>query len=456
MHVDRVSRARGHADDLARPDGHERLAADAARCRLGRARHYGRRHAARYRRRATDDGAAGVAGRRGYRLDTAGHRPDRRPQGPQHVHEGQCAGARDSREHELFPVPALRRAQRYLLAWRRPPRGGAARRRFLGRGAARSRDPRNFRRGPPDHRVAAGFALRADLPRHRRPGLGKSLGRIHRTALSGAVSLGGVLAAISAPLIGPLLDRRGSRLVLCAAVLVNGIAMLLLSATGSLLHFYLLFCLARMNWAGPFDLGIYGALSNWFVRRRTFATSIATLAQQAGLVAMPLLAQFAILQQGWRAGWLAIGAATLLIGFVPAWLLLVRRPEDLGLSPDGRQEAGDRSAADERLLAAEPAFSRREALDTPAFWLVLLYTALVFPVQAGVSLHQAPYLIERGLSPTIAATVVSMFSLMSAVGSIACGMMPRRFPIRYGLALAGASIALGTGAMLGIHSAGLA
>src|SRR6202030_2809515 len=34
-----------------------------------------------------------------------------------------------------------------------------------------------------------------------------------RTALSGAVSLGGVLAAISAPLIGPLLDRRGSRLV---------------------------------------------------------------------------------------------------------------------------------------------------------------------------------------------------------------------------------------------------
>src|SRR5437016_5707693 len=44
-----------------------------------------------------------------------------------------------------------------------------------------------------------------------------------RTALSGAVSLGGVMAALIAPLIGPLLDRQGSRLVLCAAVLVNGI-----------------------------------------------------------------------------------------------------------------------------------------------------------------------------------------------------------------------------------------
>src|SRR5207248_10287395 len=104
-------------------------------------------------------------------------------------------------------------------------------------------------------------------------------------------------------------------------------------------------------------VGTDGGLPSWLARRRTFGASIATLAQQAGLVAMPLLAQFAILQQGWRAGWLAIGAATLLIGFVPAWLLLVRRPEDLGLSPDGRQEAGDRSAADERLLAAEPAFA---------------------------------------------------------------------------------------------------
>src|SRR5438132_4317548 len=156
-----------------------------------------------------------------------------------------------------------------------------------------------------------------------------------RTVLSGAVSLGGVLAAVAAPLIGPVLDRQGSRLVLCAAVLVNGIVLMGLSLTGSLLVFYLLFCLARMNWAAPFELGVYGALNNWFVRRRAFASSVATLAQQIGLIAMPLVAQLALLCQGWRAGWLAIGATTLLVGLVPTWLLLVRRPEDLGLSPDG-------------------------------------------------------------------------------------------------------------------------
>jgi sugar phosphate permease len=277
-----------------------------------------------------------------------------------------------------------------------------------------------------------------------------------RTAISGAASLGGVMAAIAAPLIGPLLDRHGSRLVLCTAVLVNGVALMLLSLTPSLLVFYLLFCIARMNWAAPFELGLYGALNNWFLRRRTRASAVATLAQQLGLVAMPLVAQFAILHQGWRAGWLALGAMTLVIGFVPSWLLLVRRPEDLGLVPDGAasppRDRGS-AAATPRPLTVEPVFSRRQALTTRAFWLLLLYTVLVYPVQAGVSLHQAPYLIERGISPTLAAAVVGTFSAMSAVATLACGALPPGLPIRYPLAAAGAILTLGVGLMLGVGSA---
>jgi len=271
-----------------------------------------------------------------------------------------------------------------------------------------------------------------------------------RTALSGAVSLGGVLAAISSPLIGPLLDRHGSRFILCLVVSINGILLLLLSLTNSLLVFYLLFCIARMNWAGPFDLGIYGAVSNWFVTRRAFATSVATLAQMAGLVAMPLIAQFAIVHDGWRSGWLALGMLTLLVGFVPCWLLMVRRPEDLGLVPD---RAAPPTAIGDMAVptpAREPSYSRREALGTPAFWLLLLYTILVYPVQAGVSLHQAPHLIERGIDPTIAATIVSTFSLMSAAASIVCGLMPRRLPIRYPLAVIGTILAAATLLMLAI------
>jgi MFS family permease len=267
-----------------------------------------------------------------------------------------------------------------------------------------------------------------------------------RMEIAGAVSLGGVLAAFVSPMLGRILDRRGARLILCLAVLGTGFSTMALSLTQSLLMFYLLFCFARLNWAGPFDLGIYGALNSWFVARRALAASIATLAQMSGLVALPIIAQLAMRDGGWRSGWMAIGATVLIVGFLPVWLFLVRRPEDVGLVPDSIA-AGAHSAA------PEPRFSRAEAMRTQAFWLLSLYTVLLFPVQAGVSLHQAPHLIERGISPIVAATVIGFFSAMSAVSSFAVGFLPRRWPLRYILLVSAVLMSAGCFGLIAIASA---
>jgi OFA family oxalate/formate antiporter-like MFS transporter len=128
---------------------------------------------------------------------------------------------------------------------------------------------------------------------------------------------------------------------------------------------------------------------------------------------------------------------TLLIGFLPVWLFVARRPEDVGLAPDGR------SSDPEVKTAPEPAFSRSQAVRTPAFWLLLAYTVLVYPAQAGVSLHQAAHLVERGIDPGTAATIVSVFSFMSGVGTLASGFLARRVPLRFVLALIAGMICVG-------------
>ena len=269
--------------------------------------------------------------------------------------------------------------------------------------------------------------------------------------ISGAVSLGGLLAAFSSPLLGPLVDRHGARAMLCWAVLITGVASLLLSQTQSLLVFYLLFCVARMNFAGPFDLGIYGAVNNWFIRRRPIANSIITVALMVGLTAMPLIAHFAMMSGGWRAGWVAVGLTVLVVGFLPTFLLMARRPEDLGLQPDGdindAGADGNRSGTGE----LEPTFTRAQAMRTPAFWMLLGFTLLGYPVQAGVSLHQAPHLIERGLDPTTAATIVAAFSLFTGVFGFLCGMMVRRLGIRFVLSVSGLFMTVGCLAMIWVH-----
>jgi MFS transporter, OFA family, oxalate/formate antiporter len=270
-----------------------------------------------------------------------------------------------------------------------------------------------------------------------------------RTAISGAASVGGLIAALASPRLGRLLDRAGARMILTAAVLTTGLACAALSLTQSLTVFYLLYCIIRMNFAGPFDLGIYGAVNNWFIARRATANAIATTAQMAGLVALPLIAQTAIVLYGsWRAGWIAVGLAVIAVGFLPSALLIVRAPEDVGLRPDHRAPPTS-PAPTPPTKTPEPHpkpelhFTRPQALRTRAFWLLALFTVFAYPVQAGVSLHQAAYLVERGLSPTTAATIVGAFSFASGCGSLGFGFLPRWMKVRHRLAAVGALQAVG-------------
>jgi OFA family oxalate/formate antiporter-like MFS transporter len=161
----------------------------------------------------------------------------------------------------------------------------------------------------------------------------------------------------------------------------------------------------------------------------------------AGLVSMPLIAQFAMLDHTWRAGWVAIGVLTLVVGFLPTLLLLARRPEDLGLHPDGFAASGNRGTTGTAVIP-EPDFSRAQAMRMPAFWLLLSYTVLLYPIQAGMSLHLAPHLIEHGIAPAITATIISTYSLVSAAATLVCGFLPRRLPIRYPMAAVGGFLAV--------------
>jgi cyanate permease len=205
-----------------------------------------------------------------------------------------------------------------------------------------------------------------------------------------------------------------------------------------------------MSFASPFELGIYGAVNNWFVQKRGIATSIATFMQMMGLMAMPLIAQLTINAHGWRSGWIAIGITVLVVGFIPVWLLVVRRPEDMGVAPDGTDQTSKETAQDSQNGSTEPAFTRAQAVRTGTFWLLSFYTLLVYPVQAGVSLHQVPHLIERGIDPTIAATIIGTFSLLSAVSGLVFGAFIRRLGVRLSLMVTAFFLALSAVVMIWI------
>ncbi len=263
-----------------------------------------------------------------------------------------------------------------------------------------------------------------------------------RTGISGAVSLGSLLGALVAPFIGPLFDRHGSRAMLVASAIVVSACCAALAGTQSLAWFYAAFALSRMTFSTPFDVGTTSAIANWFLRRRSLAMSLLSVSIGLGLAVIPFVTQLVVVGQGWRAGWLMLAALVLVFGALPQWLLLVRRPEDLGLLPDGAAAVAA-SGEVSREVSGEISYTRGEAMRAPVLWLLMAFTLLVFPVQAGISLHQAPHLIERGLSPALAAACVSAFSIAAALSALLFGAAGQRASLRGSLACGALLIAAG-------------
>lgn len=270
-----------------------------------------------------------------------------------------------------------------------------------------------------------------------------------RTAFSGAVSLGGALGAIISPKVGVIVDRQGAGRVLAIGTLLIGVSALALAWTSSLIWFYVAFCIGRMAFAGPFEIAVTSAVANWFVRFRARAMSYTALAHSLGLTVLPIVAFVAIDLWDWRAGWLGIASLVLVIGVLPNALLMIQRPEDVGLRPySDRREGTDDDASTSGKDDLEVSYTRKEASRTPTFWLLIAFSMLIYPVQAGVSLHQAPHLIERGVSLAVAATAVSSFSFTAVIGGLVFGHLEGRMGIRWGLSASAALLASGTIVML--------
>ena len=282
-----------------------------------------------------------------------------------------------------------------------------------------------------------------------------------RTEVSVAVSLGGVCAVVLSPLVGPLIDRYGSGLVVGVSSGIAGLCAVGLGAVHQIGLFYLVYVPGRAVFASPLELGTATAVSNWFIRRRPFALALNHISQGSGLAVMPLVAQAIIGAWRWQTAWYALGIWTLAVGVAPAIALMARRPEDLGLEVDGGSGRASSSASSSgassppgtappaasgrrpRTAADEINFTLAQAMRTPAFWLMMLFAFAGFIVQAGVSLHQVPHFEDQGIPDSVAVWTASTFAISQVPASILWSLIAQRAAARFIMPAAGLVVAGG-------------
>ncbi len=253
-----------------------------------------------------------------------------------------------------------------------------------------------------------------------------------RTLIAAATTAGSAASALLGPLIGRVLDRHGPRLVVPAGALLVGLGCLTLAVTRSAAVFVTVYAIVRMAGQSMVQFPNSVTVVRWFERRRGTATALMVAISTGGLVVAPPGVQALIAWGGVGPAWAALGVLALGVGVVPAALLLCRRPEDMGLRPDGDSAAPSGTAgpaADEAQAAA--GYTVHTAAADRALWLIVGATFAVSLVMTGVGFHQLAYYVERGIQASTAALVVSAFALGLTTGGVAWSWLADRVNARW-------------------------
>ena len=247
-----------------------------------------------------------------------------------------------------------------------------------------------------------------------------------KAAIAGAFSLQQIENGMLGPVQGWLIDRFGPRLSLRIGVILFGLGFIAFSQINSLLGFYVAYLLiaigASLGGYFPFTVVIV----NWFERRRSRALSTMQTGGAIGGLLVIAVA-FALESWGWRSTALVSGIVVILTG-LPMAQIARQKPEDMGLRADGEppeaeEDVGAASTAGRPSRDAGD-FTLKEAIHTPAFWLISLGHGSALLIVSAVNVHLILHLEEElGYSLALASLAVVVIQAAQIGGTLLGGLI---------------------------------
>jgi MFS family permease len=274
--------------------------------------------------------------------------------------------------------------------------------------------------------------------------------RLTRAQVALAYTLGTLVGALPAPLVGRWIDRRGPRLAAAAIAIAMGLACAVMALTWSALTLTIGFAALRGATIGGLSLVSQHVINLWFVTRRGMAATAASIGGALGGVVFPPVIDALIRSGGWRHAYLTLGVIVAGSMVVVGLVVFRDRPELFGLAPDlGVPTQQGRGKP-------EPAYTRAEAIRTPVFWTISLANVLTNALGTGLLLNHFDLLLRGGVARDAAVLVFAPLAISQVVAAVGVGPLVDRFVPHRLLVLPMASMGFACGFVAAVASAKMA
>ena len=245
------------------------------------------------------------------------------------------------------------------------------------------------------------------------------------------------VGAIAAPYVGRALDKYPLRNVMGIGALFMAFGFLGLSFVQNELQFYLVLGLFIGFGASSMgNLATSKLVTNWFDKRRGIALGIAAAGVSLSGVIMPYISAELIENFGWRQGFLVYSAFTFLVVVPLIFRLVISRPEDVGLRPDGAMPIKfDDGSILPPVEKAPPKMRLLELFKEHNFRMIVLTFSLLFCSMSATLTHMIPRLTDFGYTLVEASLVMSLCAGFGVVGKLSFGWLSDRLSVRKVMAI---------------------
>jgi len=229
-----------------------------------------------------------------------------------------------------------------------------------------------------------------------------------------------LMAVVTAPAVGLLIDRFGARRIALISLPLYGITLAGLGlSTDSLWTYYVAWGVMSILAAGTLPVTWTRVVNSWFDRYRGLALGITLAGTGIAATLGPTYATWLIGEYGWRTAYMLIAATIMVIG-LPAVYFLFHQPQS-------NTAAATTTAEPKAAPVAVAGLAPREAFRGYRFWAMSIGLVLAAAGISGLVTNVVPMLIDQGLTAANAARYAGLIGVSVIVGRLIVGALVDRF-----------------------------